>query len=342
MADKQYINGYLVEFHLFSGYEILAYVGEDEAVTVPTELNGERVTRIGSLAFSPRNPYISEKNRDFLKNSLKSVKFNEAHLNELIQKDCIGSFAFAGCQGLTSVVNTDFLSEFDGYRYFPLRHAPEFFYPDCPQLALFEKQAGEKGVLTKKSEKKRRKGYSLLVSGAYHTVGKAACMKEVATSLYIAEGVETIEAAAFAGIQYLENVYLPTTLRYVAPNAFEDCPSLSEESREALAAYITPNPLRATLAYSRSCHRNSAKNKSQTYELTVNDVDESSDFMLLELSETEATVYLPKPDQTLLLPLGKSVSVSYRDIDLGSIIEDERYYERDDTYEYTFTLLAVQ
>lgn len=342
MANQTCINDFLVELHLFSGYEILAYVGEEEAVQVPAKLNGEKVTRIGSLAFSPRNPHISEKNREFLKTKLKSVSFDEAHLNELIEKGRIGAYTFAGCQGLTSTVNTDFLKKSNSYKFFPFRHAPEFFYPDCPKLALFEKKTGEDGVLTRNSEAKRREGYSLLVSGAYHTVGNAACMKEVATALYLCEGVEKIEAAAFAGMQYLENVYLPTTLREVAPNAFANCPALSEECRQALAAYITPNPLTATLAYSRTCQQNERQNKSKTYELTVNDTDASDDFVLLTLCETEATVYLTKTNKILTLPLGERVTTDYRDIYLGSIIEDERYYERDDTYTFTFTLLTVR
>lgn len=321
MEEIKRIGDFLVEFHLFWGYEIIAYLGKEKNLTVPTKLSDEDVALIGCLAFSPRNPYIDEEQREFLKNSLETVTFEQEHLKTMIKDNCIRCFAFAGCHALKNFVPTD---------------RPALFYPDCPQLFPSESSGGTLTNLAKAETF----GYHLSIPSGYHTVGTGVAMGKVLTDVYISEGVEKIEACAFANIQYLETVWLPSTLRYVAPNAFANCPSLSEECRNALSAYITPNPLTAKIDFKLT--KNEKLTKKCCYTLTVTDTKASDDFVLYTLTEDTATVYLKRANKTVTLPLGQETVVTYCNYDIGSIIEGERYYESEDTYTYALTLLKVK
>ena len=340
MAERICIGDYLLEYSQFSGYTIIAYLGKEKHVTVPETFEGEPVAYVGRFAFSPKNAYISEEQRAFLKNSLESVTFKKHHLKELIEKGSFYVFTFAGCQGLKAPIDTEFLTESDGYRCYPIRHMPVFFYPDCPHILPKEAKGEKDGIL--KDSANSLFGYTIAVSGNYHTIGEGVFYHKNATSVYLSEGVERIEAAAFADIPDLQEVYLPSTLRYVAPNAFANCPSLSEESRAALAAYITENPLTATIEYVRIKNETASLAKKKTFEITVCDVTASHEFVMLTLTENAATLLLRKTGTILTLPLGEEVSVRHNDYDMGSIIEGERYYERDDVIDYTFKLINVQ
>ena len=331
--------GDLLLEYTYAGWKLIAYLGKETSVVLPKTIEGKKLFAIKEYAFSPLNPHIDEAQKTFLQYHFKCIRFDQ---------DAMESFeyfalqwhplVFARCEALETTVPIESLDRIEMRKY------PSLLYPDCPKICPTETKTGESGILSALSDAEHSVTH-IVVSSAYHTVGTKVAMNTASETVYLAEGVETIEAAAFANMTNLETVHLPKSLRKVAPNAFAGCSSLSEESKKAIAPYITENPFCATIAFRRMQKETDSpivSTDENTFTLTVSDTDASKDFVLLDLTKESATVYLVKPQKTITLSLGETVTETHREWDLGSLIEGERYYEYDETCEYTVTLLNIQ
>lgn len=341
MANK-YKNGQIVTIDdlllqfTYAGWTLLAYLGKEPNVTLPENIEDIKLFRIEEYAFSPLNSYIDENQKAFLRHKLTSISFNE---------DAMESFqyfplqwhplVFARCEALKTTVPIESLDTLEMRRYSSL------LYPDCPKICPVETRTGEDGILKQLSDAEHSVTH-IVVGSAYHTVGMGVAMDQPSDTVYLAEGVEVIEAAAFANMTNLKAVHLPQSLRKIAPNAFAGCTSLSEASKAAIAPYLCENPLKATIAMHYVTKENVEYTYDETFTLTVTDTDVSKELILFELTKDTATVYLTKPQKTVTLSLGEEITETYREWSNGSIIEDGRYYEYDQTHDYTLKLISIQ
>ena len=328
--------GDLLLQYTYAGWALLAYLGKETSVVLPETIEGKELFRIEAYAFSPLNPYIDEDQKAFLGHKLTSVSFNEEAM-ESFEYFALQwhPLVFARCEALETTVPTESLDRLE------MRDHPSLLYPDCPKICPAETKKGEDGVLRTLSQAEHSVTH-IVIGSSYHTVGKAVALDMASTTVYLAEGVEVIEAAAFANMTNLEDVHLPKSLRKIAPNAFAGCSSLSEASKAAIAPYLCENPLSATITLCHTVKTDTETKYENTFKLSVTDTDAVTDFVLLELTEDKATVYLTKPQKTVTLSIGETVTETHRKWDLGSLIEGERYYEYDETNTYTLTLTAIQ
>ena len=312
---------------IFYGMQIYGYLGEDTEFVLPEKLGGKNVCDVEPLTFSPYNPAYNEERQAFFREKLASVTVHGYN---------IGRLAFAGCQNLT-------LHGIEKWTKEELLLCA----PDCPKVLTFERQEGDKGVFRGQGQNPKIRDV-FVVSGEYHTVSAGALIGKDYEIIYICEGVERIETGAFSDMWCLKRIVLPSTLKYISPTAFSNCPALPGEMLPECIRTRGKQKYTASLIY----HREETSDGS-SYKITDDRVvplhSDSlaeklsvSDLYLLELTDTTATLYLKYTGQTVTIEENEPTKITARVYDSGGIIEGSRYYDCDDLYEYTFTLTDIQ
>ena len=211
--------------------EIVAYLGYDRNVVVPSRLSGHPVTSIGATSFSECSgiifltipegvisigPYAFEGCLD-----LSSVTLPES-------LQTIGTYAFMGCDGLTSVSIPDSVTTVGDNPFLSCLSLTEFRVSSKhPYLSVVD------GTLVRKSDQtliaypggSTEKQYR--IPNGIRAIGNdaLACCNHL-TSVTIPEGVRSIGSEAFAWSRNLSTVTVPSSVVSIGENAFFDCSGL--------------------------------------------------------------------------------------------------------------------
>ncbi|MBE6976557.1 MAG: TIR domain-containing protein [Ruminococcaceae bacterium] len=172
--------------------EITLYKGTATNITVPSTINGYKVTSIGGLTFQNCT-------------SLQSIIIPEGVTN-------IGQFTFHGCTSLQSVVLPESITQikdstFDGLA--SLRSVT------IPKTVV---SIGERAFRNCTSLQ------SVTIPGSVATIDYSAFSGCTAlSSVTIQNGVENIRSNAFSGCDSLTTVFIPGSVKTIGDNAFSSC-----------------------------------------------------------------------------------------------------------------------
>ena len=241
--DNEYIliDGFL--FKVLDGeYQLFAYVGNDESVTLPESVNGasykiyrlsgaknvtvpKGVTHIDNEAFSGSESLISVTLPDTVKS--------------------IGSYAFFGCKNLSSVTLGSGVEHIGNYAFaytkiseitlpLSIKSIGDGAFYDCNELSAIDIPAGvnkigygifascdsmEKILIQKENTEYYSEGNSIIHKATRTLI--AGCNKST-----IPEGGEAIGRNAFTGLSKIEAVVIPDSVKEIGTSAFEGCTSL--------------------------------------------------------------------------------------------------------------------
>ncbi|MBE5807275.1 MAG: leucine-rich repeat domain-containing protein [Clostridiales bacterium] len=189
--------------------EITGYSGEDEVLTIPDEIDGNAVTKIGERAFVACN-------------SLASITISDNIVS-------IGERAFAGCDSLTSVTIPDSVTLIEGWAFANCDNLTMVTIPDgvetigrnpfvdCDRLNSIKVSPDQPylavidGVLFSKMDK------------------RIVCYPRVfaSDSYEIPQGIKAVGDDAFWGCSNLTSVTIPNSVTSIGEESFCMCESLS-------------------------------------------------------------------------------------------------------------------
>ena len=310
------------------GLLIEGYLGKQAELTIPEEIDGRPVSSIRPLAFSPRNPRLNAEQKAFIRDTLALVSIPASV--------SVKNLAFAGCRNLQLKTPDRWTAEQRLFRA-----------PDCPKVSPASPREGARGIY-RTPDTNKILWQEFVVSGDYHTIGAGSLMRRNHRCIYICEGVERIEAGAFANTSTLEEVYLPSTIQYISPTAFEGCDSLPPEMLPDRPEPSAQKRYGATLLVHQEEHEDGAS-YTMKYDAKIDLKSDELIFArsplkvrLLQLTEDEATVFLDEVKMPVTVRAGESTHFSTKVSSLGSIIEGARYYDYDRDYDFTLTLENVK
>lgn len=199
---------------------IVKYWGNDESVTIPSELDGYPVTSIGYIAFM--------------------AKYN---LDNVVIPDSvtsIGDSAFAGCPNLTTVVIPNSVKKLGDNPFSACRKLTHILVsPDNPYLTAID------GVLFGKTDKKLL-CYSCAFDEKEYTVPDgivsignlafAGCSN--LAIIDIPESLTSIGDEAFSNCDGLTTIYLPDSVKELGDNPFSGCDYLTHINVSADNSYL--------------------------------------------------------------------------------------------------------
>ncbi|MDD7355261.1 MAG: leucine-rich repeat domain-containing protein [Oscillospiraceae bacterium] len=211
--------------------EITNYTGNDTDIVIPAELDGKKVTEIGSFAFDRCT-------------SLVNVKIPDSVLK-------IGNYAFMRCSGLTNITLSDSVVELGNAVFCDCTGLTGIEIPcnvskigDSPfsgclnleEIIVNQDNKNYKssnGVLfdndmtsliyyptAKKGSYVIPDGVTVIESGAFFNCTEL-------TNISIPDGVKTIGSSAFALCEKLSNVTLPDSVTTIGDHAFNKCSGLT-------------------------------------------------------------------------------------------------------------------
>lgn len=245
---------------------ITSYRARRATAIVPSEIGGDRVTKIGECAFSPEAKRIHEDGRKFRECELQRVVLPEG-----ITTICDG--AFLTCRALMRITLPNTLKEIGATAFSNCNALTEVKFPEKLKQIGFSAFPGcvsltEFTVPSKIKEIPRLmlancNGLTELVIPS--NIKKIECEVFLnckgLKSIVISEGVEEIEKYAFRGCSALESVTLPKSLKKLENNpmrgkgtvcAFADCSEnlvITVPAGSYAAQYCKRNKLKFTFVF---------------------------------------------------------------------------------------------
>lgn len=245
------------------GIRIVKYLGNDEYLTVPAELDGKKVLEIGDgedgdfvlYSFEKGGAYIKEITLpEGLEHIGKSVfsflsELKAVHFPESLES--LGPFAFLNCSSLEGIELPD--CEIDFYALFEdcislkeitLPEGPtELFstHQGCSSLESITVPASVETLDCTFMECTSLKTVTFKKNSALTSIGPSAFEDcQALESIIIPDGVDEIYDCAFRYCFDLSSVTLPNSLEDIDRHAFADCISLEEIVLPDSIKYIHP------------------------------------------------------------------------------------------------------
>ena len=199
---------------------ILAHVGTSNAVTIPNEVNGVPVLKLGNDTSS----VISEKVSSItIPNSVTSIGINAfagcTGLTSITIPNSvttIGSGAFSGCLGLTSLIIPNSVSSVGDYAFGNCISLTNVVIPNSVTTIGSGAFSGCLGLT------------SLIIPNSVSSVGDYAFGNCISlTNVVIPNSVTTIGSGAFSGCLGLTSLIIPSSVSSLGYNAFANCISLT-------------------------------------------------------------------------------------------------------------------
>lgn len=197
---------------------ILNYNGSEKNLTIPKELEGKVVKRIGYGAFAECKS-IEELNIPDTITIINNYAFSQCSqiktVNIADSVVSIGQYAFAGCNSLESVKIPSGISTLNYGTFF-----------DCINLKNVTIPEGVKtiGGMVFANCKSLK---SIDLPSTLSTIGSSGFADCTALeSIKIPNGVTTLASSAFSGCLSINNIELPNSIIAIGQNAFQDCISL--------------------------------------------------------------------------------------------------------------------
>ena len=192
---------------------ITFYRGNNSNVTIPDEIDGYPVTKIGQAAFSQvstmKNLTISGSVKTIEEYAFQRCYFLEnVTLNNGIEK--IGSYAFLDCRGLETITIPSSLRELSGTA-FKGCNVEKVYITDLLAWCNID-YTGSVG------------GYCPLSSGS----GKLYLNDKLITKLIIPKGVSVLFSDAFRGCDSIKSVFIPSTITNIYGRAFSNCTGITD------------------------------------------------------------------------------------------------------------------
>lgn len=189
--------------------EITDYLGSDETLVVPAELDGIAVTSIGDMAF-------------FWCNSLASITIPKGVTS-------IGNYAFIWCKSLTSINLPDTVTHIGINPFIDCDSLIRInVSPDNPELAVID------GVLFSKTDKAlvcypcaRPNSEYTIPQGITRIRDRAVSTCAFLVSITIPDSVISIEDRAFYSCSSLTSITIPDSVTEIGANPFSSCSSLT-------------------------------------------------------------------------------------------------------------------
>lgn len=175
--------------------QIKRYKGNDEKVSVPSSIDGRRVTALGELSF------------------LKIENLTEVELPETITE--IGTYAFSESKKLKTVIIKGNISEIPYGAFWNCYSFEKITIPESVTKISY-------GAFTN-----CRKMEALKLPDGVREIESRAFLKCVSlTSITIPEGIKRLNPNCFYGCKKLERISLPSTLKEIGTDTFCGCASL--------------------------------------------------------------------------------------------------------------------
>ena len=197
---------------------ISEYAGVDKTFSIPSEINGKKVTEIGVNAFYNCSSLTTVTIPNTVR-SIGSSAFSGAAITEIVipgNIEKVGAEAFIGCKSLASVTIEDGVKEL-GNVAFAGTAIKEIVIPDSVTHiggGLFQYCENLEKVVLSKS----------ITEISNYSLSCCYALK----SIVIPEGVKVIGSFAFTFDKSLESVTLPKSLTDINRDSFKGCESLKE------------------------------------------------------------------------------------------------------------------
>ena len=196
---------------------ITQYIGSNDTVTVPSQINGWAVTEITDYAFYGQNftTVILPDNLSFIDSDAFANCASLATLRLADNVTSIGSYAFADCASLATLRLPDNVTFIGSYAFV---HCASLTTLRLPGNVT---SIGDHAFDSCQSLK------NLQLSGTLAHIGNfawASCVN--LTNLYIPAGVTFIGTNAFSGCSRLTNIVIAGNGVSISANAFRDCNQL--------------------------------------------------------------------------------------------------------------------
>ena len=205
---KVYDNGFYFKALEDNTLEIVAYSGEDKELTIPSEIDGYKVTSIGKNAFEGCT-------------SLTSIEIPDSVTS-------IGDFAFYRCTNLKNVINSNSIVYIGRLAFQSCTNLTNIEIPDSV-INIGEQAFFDCTSLTSINVDKNNKKYSSK-EGVLYNKNKTKLIRCPAgtklTNIAIPNSITSIERSVFSGCTNLENIEIPNSVTSIENCAFKNCTSL--------------------------------------------------------------------------------------------------------------------
>ncbi len=204
------------------------YVGKEEEVVVPEEIEGLNVEIIQGKQNLENGGFVGKVKKVILPRRLKEIgdyAFAGSEVEEIdIYSKCkIGNYAFANCSNLKEVKYWD--SKRNTLEY--SSWLGEGVFLNCISLRQMDLLRGS-GPVPDRCFEGCENLWAIELKGYFQTIGKGAfrgCRS--LRGIWLTSYIYRIEEGAFEGCTELPAVFLPERLEYLEKDVFKDCISLT-------------------------------------------------------------------------------------------------------------------
>lgn len=179
--------------------EIAHYNGTDAALTIPAEIDGRKVSRIGDSAFAECE-------------SIKSVEVPDGVVSLM-------DYAFALCKNLQNITLPESVTYIGEQAFLSCGRLETVKIPDNVGNIGWDTFAG----CTRLISVQMPENLETIAMGAFRDC-------KALTSISLPEGTRQIGEAAFRSCSSLQSISLPKSLKEIAQSAFESCSKLKKVS----------------------------------------------------------------------------------------------------------------
>ncbi|MGN0634153.1 MAG: leucine-rich repeat domain-containing protein [Oscillospiraceae bacterium] len=196
--------------------EITKYTGRDSSVTIPSEINGNKVTRIGKEAFVTLMSNLTNVTIPDSVTSIENYAFSQcAILTSVNIPDSvtnIGEAAFMDCKNLTSVNIPDSVTIIGGTAFGGCTSLTSVNIPDSVTIIKDGTFSGCTSLT------------SITIPDSVICIEDRAFFVSGLTNVTIPNSVKIIGDFAFSSCDNLTNVTIPVTVKKIGGTAFEGTP----------------------------------------------------------------------------------------------------------------------